>query len=492
MVELEHAAVALHVWDVVGQLGTSCHVGGQLVGSWLVGLLAAGIAVEQRHNARGLAMGAVAAPCVSASLWLGARTAAEARRSLELLAASAACGLSSLVENAGLPAKTSGVLGAAAGSLSWWLGCGADADVMATVLACCAVRACAAIATATATKGQPRRRGEAATVSTLIAVYVVVGARRAQRPEAVLVWHGATAVAFVAAGVAAKGGRALVGATCVAGLASWAGFRWRLGEDPIAWLARFVARPGRPVAVASWAVALAASLPLIARCRRRGLPRLAARKLFHFLAVGLFLPVARADAELLGVAYGVALALFVWLEVLRFAAQGWALSRALERFYAPFLDADEGTGVALSHIYLILGCATTHWLAALQGDDDPRLRLAGLAVLGIGDAAAAIVGSAVGTVHWPRSNRTLEGSLAFCVATALALRFFVDKSDAPSFYPRTATQLALLEAASSQIDNLFLPLFAFATLQVDTTEPARLLCSSPGPWGLSTWVRTTR
>lgn len=49
----------------------------------------------------------------------------------------------------------------------------------------------------------------------------------------------------------------------------------------------------------------------------------------------------------------------------------------------------------------------------------PAIAAAALAITMLGDAAAAIVGRKMGRVRIPRSQKTLEGSLAFCVAGTL-------------------------------------------------------------------------
>lgn len=43
-----------------------------------------------------------------------------------------------------------------------------------------------------------------------------------------------------------------------------------------------------------------------------------------------------------------------------------------------------------------------------------------LFILGIGDSFAAIIGSTIGKIKYPNSNRTLEGSFAFLLSSTLA------------------------------------------------------------------------
>jgi dolichol kinase len=105
----------------------------------------------------------------------------------------------------------------------------------------------------------------------------------------------------------------------------------------------------------------------------------------------------------------------------------------------------------------------------------PLLPHLGWIVVGVGDSAAAIVGTQYGKHTWFHSKRTVEGSVAMLlsmtVAAICALQFM------PSFVLTTATLTAtdllvpvlgtlvattLMEAFTSQNDNLVLPIFACA------------------------------
>ena len=46
-------------------------------------------------------------------------------------------------------------------------------------------------------------------------------------------------------------------------------------------------------------------------------------------------------------------------------------------------------------------------------------QLSGIISVGVGDSAASIVGSKIGTLKWPGSKRTLEGSIAGLMAQFL-------------------------------------------------------------------------
>jgi dolichol kinase len=183
----------------------------------------------------------------------------------------------------------------------------------------------------------------------------------------------------------------------------------------------------------------------------------------------------------------------------------------LHIFFTEFIDSKDGGPVILSHFYLLTGCAGGLWLEG-RGIN----RFTGVLVLGIGDSLvsflsllsqyirtradraiymrqASIVGKLVGRVRWPGTNKTVEGTAAFVVSIMLGawlLRlvglvpyFSVSRLSPPAFasYSRVALtrslpaiQLgryfiavilsALFEAASSQNDNLVIPIYLWSVV----------------------------
>ena len=187
-----------------------------------------------------------------------------------------------------------------------------------------------------------------------------------------------------------------------------------------------------------------------------GLRRTVARKLFHALAVIIFTPVALVDPNLLTLAYAVASALLIVVEVVRTANGskslelfGIPVGLVLRKYYEKFVDYREASGVddltldatsplsndegcciqqrrlrkrtslsdlkqrriveaapqvVLTPLYLLLGCAVPHWIAQSLGHHGSNIFLVGLSgvtALGVGDAAAAVIGSTWGKTFWP-------------------------------------------------------------------------------------------
>lgn len=241
-------------------------------------------------------------------------------------------------------------------------------------------------------------------------------------------------------------------------------FAWMyaLRAEPVQWtIAHVVGSPTRRALVAAWTCALAACATAPARWASRA-GRVEARKLYHVLITALFAPALALDAKFLGFACAGALGALLAGEVVRAARLPGA--SALDALAAPLLDARDGGAVVVTHLYLLVGCAAPVWLAPRCG-----VRAAGgLVTVGVLDAVAAVAGRRVGRTRWPRgAGRTLEGSAAgvvagivFCVPFAAACALRPAREFGVAVVAAAAS--GLLEAHSTQIDNLVLPLYFVA------------------------------
>ncbi|KAI8981400.1 hypothetical protein BDB01DRAFT_793921 [Pilobolus umbonatus] len=197
------------------------------------------------------------------------------------------------------------------------------------------------------------------------------------------------------------------------------------------------------------------------------------RKMFHALAVVMFVPGVLFELQFLQLAFCVALAAFIYLEYLRYFAV-WPWGKSLHVFLIEFIDNRDLGPVILSHIYLLLGCAGPVWL----GSSNVMANLCGILSLGFGDAAASLVGKKYGKYRWWGTKKTVEGTLAFIVAV-LASSFvivycaaFIGVDEASRFissagrsewlnYTFIITLTGLLEAFSRQNDNIVIPLYMY-------------------------------
>jgi dolichol kinase len=313
-------------------------------------------------------------------------------------------------------------------------------------------------------------------------------------------------------------------------------FRWLVGASAPSWIIQALTQPGRPRLVLYWALSIllacavayslapplppssssaaaanddvdddgrpgSGSLSAPASHNRRQRPRarlLLVRKLYHFLALALFVPGVLHHLAFVQLAFACVLPAFLVLELIR-ACHLPPLAEPLGRFLAPFIDSRDGGTLILTHVYLLLGCATPVWLAAAVPSlptptapppDDHGSRgllssaalaaapYAGLVVLGVGDSVASLVGVHFGRTRWPHSRKTIEGSAAAVGAMLLLLALVLRWTSAIAWglvpWAALASACALacmLEATTSQIDNLFLPLY-FQTLLLIAAAPA--------------------
>ncbi|KAI2643488.1 hypothetical protein GGS21DRAFT_18571 [Xylaria nigripes] len=159
------------------------------------------------------------------------------------------------------------------------------------------------------------------------------------------------------------------------------------------------------------------------------------RKVFHFMMVVMFLPATYIDPCFVALAFAIVLAVFLILELLR-ASQLPPLSKPLAFFLAPYVDGRDLRGpVVISHIFLLIGCAIPLWLSLgslprtglghLKGWCVPTREVAmisGVVCVGLGDAAASLIGRRYGHHKWPwAGGKSLEGSAAFATAVFLGL-----------------------------------------------------------------------
>ena len=301
----------------------------------------------------------------------------------------------------------------------------------------------------------------------------------------------------------------LIGAALGGVLLPWLSLLVR--QDGLLWLLSQASQPNHLWLMTYWAAALLLGIHVAAWLTPAPLPvpattddataqtahrqhrkqLLLARKAYHFLAVAMFAPAVLYHRSFVQLAFCAALPLFAMLEVIRLLELP-PLAAPLTAFLGRFLDTRDGGTLILTHTYLLLGCAlptllpmptATFSAAAVVAAGAPaaagaRAALAaaphaGLLVLGIGDATAAAVGVHFGRTRWPRTSKSLEGTGAAVLAMLALLGVLLPLSGGDGVPCGWSQWLALavcsllacvLEAITTQIDNLFLPLFYHATL----------------------------
>jgi dolichol kinase len=178
-----------------------------------------------------------------------------------------------------------------------------------------------------------------------------------------------------------------------------------------------------------WAVVLVVGLTIVTTFSQR-LEIDTRRKVFHGMAIPMFLVPGLFDPLFTHLCLSIALALFLLLDMVR-AGQLPPASRYIARFLQPYVDGRDLKGpVVVSHVFLLVGAGIGWWLtlASYQQkgwDWKNRVQLAfssGVACVGLGDAAASLIGRRFGKHKWGwKGGKSIEGSLAFTVAVVSGL-----------------------------------------------------------------------
>ena len=199
------------------------------------------------------------------------------------------------------------------------------------------------------------------------------------------------------------------------------------------------------------------------------------RKIFHILIVLVFVPGLIYQCLFLYVASVVVLAIFIVLEVAR-VIELYPVAEVLEKSVDAFIDEKDAGKVALTPIYLLVGCSLPLWIhnspCDLTGSTAFELLplISGVLSIGIGDTAASIIGSKLGRNKWPGTKKSVEGTIASILAQAA----FIYSLNLLGYLPLTTRLTAvsgiavilnsLIEALTDQVDNLVLPIITYVIL----------------------------
>ncbi|QSS64254.1 membrane protein SEC59 [Histoplasma capsulatum] len=159
------------------------------------------------------------------------------------------------------------------------------------------------------------------------------------------------------------------------------------------------------------------------------------RKVFHGMMVLMFLPTTFIDPTFTALALALILAIFLLLDLFR-ASQLPPISNPLTYFLAPYVDGRDHRGpIIVSHIFLLIGCAIPLWLslAGIPRTGSPPWEgwdvetrdlsmVSGVICVGMGDAAASLVGRRYGRHKWFwGGGKSVEGSMAFAVVVFVGI-----------------------------------------------------------------------
>uniref|UniRef100_A0A8C6YBV9 dolichol kinase n=1 Tax=Naja naja TaxID=35670 RepID=A0A8C6YBV9_NAJNA len=153
--------------------------------------------------------------------------------------------------------------------------------------------------------------------------------------------------------------------------------------------------------------------------------------------------------------------------------------QTLRQLLSLFLDERDSGPLILTHIYLLLGMSFPVWLVprpcapkgALTGAG-ALAPYSGVLAVGVGDSVASIFGSTMGEVKWPGTKKTFEGTMSAIFAQIIAVALIVifdssvDLNASYSWILVSITLVSFLEAYTTQVDNLLLPLYLHILLML--------------------------
>lgn len=250
-----------------------------------------------------------------------------------------------------------------------------------------------------------------------------------------------------------------------------------LRQMPLVWLLDFLFRDiNRIKMMIYWAgcsVAAAIAINKQIQGATRATP--AVRKVFHIFAVAVYLPGLFYECTFIYLASGVVLGIFGMLEMLRILKIP-PLYDCLQKGFDVYRDDKDTGAVALTPIYLLVGCSLPLWLHPAPCDilDSVGFNLlpltSGVLAIGIGDTVASIVGTTIGKHYWPGTKKTMEGTIGCILSQAIVAYVLINLG----FIHVTQYELirtfsaiivgSLVEATTTQIDNLVLPLILYLIL----------------------------
>ncbi|CAH1285331.1 unnamed protein product [Diabrotica balteata] len=199
------------------------------------------------------------------------------------------------------------------------------------------------------------------------------------------------------------------------------------------------------------------------------------RKVFHLLAVVVYIPGLLYRCSFLYLASGVVLGIFLALEILRLLHLP-PLGIYLQDGFVVFSDEKDGY-LSLTPIYLLVGSSLPIWIHPSPCDvtDSASFNLipllSGILSIGVGDTAASVVGSTYGKFFWPGSKKTIEGTVA-CILSQIGILYMllyfgfiqiISSTDALRLFVAIVIT-SVVEAKTTQVDNLVLPFIMYIIL----------------------------
>lgn len=189
------------------------------------------------------------------------------------------------------------------------------------------------------------------------------------------------------------------------------------------------------------------------------------------MALLVFVPPAILDSDFLKLCISGAIFVFLIIESLRIVRFPF-IAKIVESYVAGFIDERDSNELILTHLFLLLGLGLpvlltpnqlNQNLGSLENSVKLSIKVCGISVLAVGDAAASVFGVYFGRHKWPGSKKSFEGTAGAFFGTWITM-FTILAIDEKEMSFRKILALVVPsivgsfdEAFTSQIDNLTLP-----------------------------------
>lgn len=242
-----------------------------------------------------------------------------------------------------------------------------------------------------------------------------------------------------------------------------------LDQNPIVWTLYFMFnKKSKIILLGYWAICLLLGVVVVAyQILLNHQATTSIRKMFHLLAVLVYVPGLIYEQLFLYFASGIVMGLFVFLELLRYL-RILPLGEVLQQGFSVFADEKDHL-ISLTPLYLLSGLSFPLWMPT--NNLPLMVLLSGILTVGLGDTAASFVGSKWGCHKWSNSNKSVEGTIA-CILSQLGLiclLTFAGVTNNGLLFLRSlwsSVILSFVEAQTNQVDNLALPLLMYVCLMV--------------------------
>ncbi|GJQ14468.1 hypothetical protein GpartN1_g6259.t1 [Galdieria partita] len=218
-----------------------------------------------------------------------------------------------------------------------------------------------------------------------------------------------------------------------------------------------------------WVVLLCLVLFLIPPYRLNVVP-IVARKYYHLVLFFILLPSLFVEAAFISLCSIVALFLLIIVELGR-ASHVYGIRWWVNDYMSALVDYRDNGTIYMTHLYLLLGSCFTLW----QHPPCSLLGMSGMVTLGIVDTTTACFGTFSGKTKWPGTYKTMEGTFSGMLLGVvscyllhiLCVECSLQRMDWHIVFILSSSYLlsTMLEAFTTQIDNLVVPLYHYVVLR---------------------------